>query len=134
MLRNAGFTRCAICCNAVRLIAQFVRRRGLDHVIAVAICALMLFFAVSSKVAAYHSKELAARSIAATKVWQAKSMAPDSAIGVPGVTLQTAVEPVFLLSLCLAMVELPLERERAVASHHAMENFAALAMRPPPAF
>jgi hypothetical protein len=115
------------------LIAQFARRRGLDHVIAIAICALLLFFAVGSKVAAYHSKELAARSIAATKVWQAKSVASDpDAVGA-SVTLQTAMELVFLLSLYLAVAEVPFEREGS-DWHPPIENFAALAMRPPPVF
>jgi hypothetical protein len=92
----------------------------------------MLFFAVGSKVAAYHSKELAARSIAATKVWQAKSVAGDVEATVTSVTLQTAMELVFLLSLCLVVAAPPLERERSVW-HSPLENFAALAMRPPPA-
>ena len=92
----------------------------------------MLFFAVGSKVAAYHSKELGARSIAATKVWQAKNVAGDSEQVSPSVTLQTAVEIVFLLSLCLLVAELPLERER-FGGPLPMENFAVLAMRPPPA-
>jgi hypothetical protein len=114
------------------LIAQFVRRRGLDHMIAISICALMLFFAVGSKVAAYHSKELAARSIVATKVWQAKDVASDFEQVGTSVTVQAAVELVFLLSLCLVVAELPLERERS-DRHSPMENFAVLAMRPPPA-
>jgi hypothetical protein len=115
----------------VRLITHFVRRRGLHHLIAIAICALMLVFAVGSKVAAYHSKELAARSIAATKVWQAKHVAGDFEVVGTSVTLQTAMELVFLLSLCLVVAEPPLERERSVW-HSPLENFAALAMRPPP--
>jgi hypothetical protein len=115
----------------MRLIAQFARRRGLHHVIAIAICAVMLFFAVGSKVAAYHSKELAARSIAATKVWQAKHVAGDSEQAGASVTLQSAMELVFLLSLCVVVAELPLERERS-GWHPPLENFAALAMRPPP--
>jgi hypothetical protein len=117
----------------VRLIAHFARRRGLDHVIAIAICALMLFFAVGSKVAAYHSKELAARSIAATKVWQAKNVAGDVEQVGTNVTLQTAIELVFLLSLGLVLAELLVERERS-EWHPPIENFAVLAMRPPPAF
>lgn len=116
----------------MRLITQFARRRGLDHVIAIGICALMLFFAVGSKVAAYHSKELAARSIAATKVWQAKSVAGDFGQVDTSAALQTAVELVFLLSLCLVAAELPLERECS-GWRSPMENFAVLAMRPPPA-
>lgn len=114
------------------MIAQFARRRGLGHLIAISICALMLFFAVGSKVAAYHTKELAARSIAATKVWQAKNVAADSEHVGTGVTLQTTMELVFLLSLCLVVAELPLERESS-GCHPPLENFAALAMRPPPA-
>jgi hypothetical protein len=102
-------------------------------VIAIAICALMLFFAVGSKVAAYHSKELAARSIAATKVWQAKHASTDFERVGTSVTLQTTVELIFLLSLCLVVAEPTLERERS-SWHPPMENFAALAMRPPPAF
>ncbi len=114
------------------MIAQFARRQGLHHLIAIAICALMLFFAVGSKVAAYHSKELAARSIAATKVWQAKYVAGDSDQVGTSITLQTAVELVFLLSLCLVVAEPPLDREHS-AWHSPIENFAALVMRPPPA-
>jgi hypothetical protein len=115
----------------VRFIAQFARRRGLDHGIAIAICAMMLFFAVGSKVAAYHSKELAARSIAATKVWKAKSVAGDSEVAGPSVTFQTAVELVFLFVLCLVLAEPVLEREGSGVALPT-ENFAALAMRPPP--
>ena len=99
--------------------------------IAIVICALMLFFAVGSKVAAYHSKEVAARSIAATKVWQAKNVASDFEVVGARVTLQTAMELVFLLSLCLVVTRLPLERESS-GCHPPLENFAALAMRPPP--
>lgn len=101
--------------------------------IAIAICALMLFFAVGSKVAAYHSKESAARSIAATKVWQAKSVAGSIERVGSKVALQTAMELVVLLSLCLVVAALPLERERA-DWRPPIENFAALAMRPPPVF
>jgi hypothetical protein len=100
---------------------------------AIGICALMLFFAVGSKVAAYHTKELAARSIAATKVWQAKNVADDSAQVGTVVTLQTAMELAFLLSVCFVVAELPLERESSCC-HPPLEDFAALAMRPPPAF
>ena len=101
--------------------------------IAIAICALMLFFAVGSKVAAYHTKELAARSIAATKVWQAKNVAADSEQVGTGVTLQAAMELVFLLSLYLVVAELPFEHDSS-GCHPPLENFAALAMRPPPVF
>jgi hypothetical protein len=80
-------------------------------VIAIAICVLMLFFAVGSKVAAYHSKELAARSMAATKVWQAKHVAADSEALGPSVTLQAAMELLFFLSLSLVPADLPLWRE-----------------------
>jgi hypothetical protein len=114
------------------LIAQFTRRQGLHHVIAIAICALMLFFAVGSKVAAYHWKELAARSIAATKVWQAEHVVADSEQVGMSVTLQTIVDLVFLLGLCFSVVQLPLERERSDWPPP-LENFAVLAMRPPPA-
>jgi hypothetical protein len=91
----------------------------------------MLFFAVGSKVAAYHSKELAARSIAATKVWKAETVAADSEVAVTNVPIQTAVELVCLLAVCLVLAQPPLEREDAVF-HLPIENFAALAMRPPP--
>lgn len=116
----------------MRFIAQFVRRRGLDHGIALGICALLLIFAVTSKVAAYHPRELAARSIAATKVWQAKSVPAGSEVVNPGVTL-LSIELVLLLSLCLVSAGPSLEREYP-ESHSPIENFAALAMRPPPAF
>ena len=92
----------------------------------------MLFFAVGSKVAAYRSKELATRSIVATKVWQAKDVAGSFEQAGTSVTLQTAVEVGFLLSLCLLVAELPLQREHS-DWHSPMENFAVLAMRPPPA-
>ena len=101
--------------------------------IAIAICALMLFFAVGSKVAAYHSKESAARSIAATKVWKAKSVSSDSEPAGVNVTLQAVVELVFLFSMCLVLARPTLERQDS-GSHPPIENFAALAMRPPPAF
>jgi len=117
----------------MRLIAQFARRKGLHHVIAISICALMLFFAVGSKVAWYHSKEVAAQSIASTKVWKAKPAAVDSELAGVNVTLQTAVELVALLTLCLVFAEAPLEREDS-ALHPFIESFAPLAMRPPPAF
>jgi hypothetical protein len=113
------------------MIAQFVRRRGLDHVIAIAICALMLFFAVGSKVAWYHSKGLAARSIAATKVWKAKSVAVDPEPTDVSVPFQAAVELIVLFSLFLVLAEPTLEREDAVFPLP-VENFPALAMRPPP--
>jgi len=116
----------------VRFIAQFVRRRGLDHVIAIGICGLMLFFAVGSKVAWYHSKEAAAQSIAATKVWKAKSVAVDTALPGSSVPLQTTVELIFLLSLCLVWAE-PSRKCEDPVFHPPLESFAALAMRPPPA-
>lgn len=99
--------------------------------IAISVCALMLFFAVGSKVAAYHTKELAARSIAATKVWKAKSATSESVPAGVNTTLQAAVELVFLLSSCLVLAPLPLKRE-SPSSHLPTEDFAALAMRPPP--
>lgn len=98
--------------------------------IAIAICALMLFFAVGSKVAWYHSKERAARPIAATKVWQAKTMAGDFEQTSESVTVQTAIELVFLFSLCLVVAGLPPRREHFDSP--LIETFAALAMRPPP--
>ena len=113
------------------MIAQFVRRRGLDHVIAISICALMLFFAVGSKVAWYHSKEQAARSIAATKVWKAKSVAVDSQRPDVSVPFQAAVELILLFSLVFVLAGPTLEREDAFFPLP-VENFAALAMRPPP--
>ena len=122
----------AICCREVMFIAQFARRRRLDHVIAVSLCALMLFFAVGSKLAWYHSKEVGARSIAATKVWKAKSVAVDSASPGSNVPLQTAVQLIFLLSLCLVWVE-PSRKSEEPVFHPPLESFAALAMRPPPA-
>lgn len=113
------------------MIAQFVRRRGLDHVIAIALCALMLFFAVGSKVAWYHSKEQAARSIAATKVWKAKSVAVDSQPTDVSVPFQTTVELILLFSLFLVLAGPALEHEDPVFALP-VENFAPLAMRPPP--
>jgi hypothetical protein len=113
------------------MIAQFVRRRGLDHVIAIAICALMLFFAVGSKVAWYHSNQGAARSIAATKVWKAKSVTVDSEPAGVSVPLQANVELILLFSLFLVLAGPTVKREEAVFPL-AVENFPALAMRPPP--
>jgi len=93
----------------------------------------MLFFAVGSKVAWYHSRELAARSIAATKVWKAKSVAADSAQADVSVPFQaTAVELILLLSLFLVLAGPNLEFEDAVF-HLPVEQFAPLATRPPPA-
>lgn len=100
--------------------------------IAIAICALMLFFAVGSKVAWYHSKEVAAKSIAATKVWKAKTVAVDSDLPGSSVPLQTAVKLIFALSLCLVLAE-PSRRCEDPVFHPPLESFAALAMRPPPA-
>ena len=117
----------------MRLIAQFARRKGLHHMIAIAICALMLFFAVGSKVAWYHSREAAAQSIASTKVWKAKPAAVDSELAGANVTLQTAVELVALLTFFLVFAEAPLKREDST-HHPSIESFAPLAMRPPPAF
>lgn len=99
--------------------------------IALAICALMLFFAVGSKVAWYHSKELGARSIAATKVWKAKSVAVDSQPTDVSVPLQATVELILLFSLFLVLAAPTLDREDEVF-FLPVENFAALAMRPPP--
>jgi len=93
----------------------------------------MLFFAVGSKVAAYHSKELAARSMAATKVWQARNAAVDSEAVSPVAVLQTAVELVVLFSLYLALAGPPVKLE-CPPSDSLIESFAALAMRPPPLF
>jgi hypothetical protein len=100
---------------------------------AISICGLMLFFAVGSKVAAYHPKELAARSIAATKVWQAKNVASDSEVADTGIALRTALELVLLLSLCLVVAVPQPERERPHRDLLA-DGYAPLAKRPPPAF
>lgn len=101
--------------------------------IAIAICALMLFFAVGSKVAWYHSKETAARSIAATKVWKAKPVAVDSVPIDVNVPFQAATELILLFSFFLVLAAPSLEREDAVLPL-LVERFAALAMRPPPVF
>jgi len=100
--------------------------------IAIGICALMLFFAVGSKVAWYHSKEAAARSIAATKVWKAKPVAIDSVPAEVSVPFQAAAaELILFLSLFLVLAGPNVEFEDAVF-HPPVENFAPLAMRPPP--
>ena len=100
--------------------------------IAIAICALMLFFAVGSKVAWYHSRELPARSIAATKVWKAKTVAVDSQPTGVSVSFQATAELILLFSLFLVLAGPILQREDPIFALP-MENFAALAMRPPPA-
>ena len=92
----------------------------------------MLFFAVGSKVAWYHSREAAARSIAATKVWKAKSVAVDYAHTDVSVPFQAAaVELILLFSLFLVLAGPNVEFEGAVF-HVPVDNFAPLAMRPPP--
>jgi hypothetical protein len=116
----------------VRLIAQLARRKELNHLIAIAICSLLLVFAVGSKVAAYHSKEQAARSIAALKVWQAKQVATGAQTAPIPVLPSAALAVVCLFFLSVAVHDLQLGRE-LTGFHLQSQGFSPAAVRPPPA-
>ena len=121
----------AVCCKTVRAIANFVRRKGLDHSIAFAICGLLLFFAVGTKVAAYHPNRPGARPIVATKVWQAKQLL-DSETADAQLTSPTALTLVLLFNLCLMAVPMP-RRSPSLSFHRLrIEGLPSLAVRPPP--
>jgi hypothetical protein len=101
------------------------------HVIAGTVCALLLFFAVGAKLAAYHPHEQAARSIASTKVWQATDSAP-SLVEQAKVAPQS-ISPVGLWPSVLA-VEYPrvIPRRETFVSPPP-PGLSPFAVRPPPA-
>jgi hypothetical protein len=101
------------------------RKTALLYLLGVLFCGLMVTFAVGAKLAAYYPHNDAARSIAATKVWQQQDVAVTDAPPVqaaPAVLLfvfafaalaaavlsaawlQTAADPASALQLCLRRV------------------------------
>ena len=118
--------------DQVQGMRQFVRRQGLDHMIAFTVCALLVFFAIGAKVAMYHPTEPGARSIASAKVWMVKQPLADSGVGMIPLAPQSAVAVVLLLSLCILSVPLPPRCEQARPSSKT-ESLTPLAVRPPPA-
>ena len=114
------------------LIAQFVRRKGLDHLVAFLACTLLVVFAVGAKVAVYHPQERGTRTIAAAKAWEAKQVLADAGPAMGAILPEPELTLILLLSLCVALVVVPREEERA-GFHPQMEGIPAVAMRPPPA-
>ncbi len=60
----------------MRTLKELGHRRNLRHLFGLGLCALLFFFAVATKLAAYHTHEEAAKSIAHTKVWQNSGSTP----------------------------------------------------------
>ncbi|HEY4358368.1 MAG TPA: hypothetical protein VGN16_21660 [Acidobacteriaceae bacterium] len=65
------------------------------------ICALLLFFAVGTKLAAYHSKDSGSTPLASTKIWSTKSA---KAPQVPATVEQTAGQPAALFAVILLLL------------------------------
>lgn len=125
--------RNAICCRTVKAIAHFVRRKGLDHLIAFLVCTLLVIFAVGAKVAMYHPTERGTRPIAAAKAWQAKQMLTVAEPASVGIVPQTELTSILLLSFCVLLTLLPRQEERP-GFHIQMQGPPSVAVRPPPAY
>jgi hypothetical protein len=117
----------------VTATAHFVRRKGLDHLIAFLVCMLLVIFAVGAKVAMYHPTERGARPIAAAKAWQAKQMLTDAEPALAAVVPQTEATLIALLGLCVVLAVVAREEERP-GFHPQMEGLPSVAVRPPPVF
>jgi hypothetical protein len=117
----------------VTATAHFVRRKGLDHLIAFLVCTLLVIFAIGAKVAMYHPTERGARPIAAAKAWQAKLMLTDTEPLINAIVPQTDVTLIVLLSLCVVLALIPREDERQ-GFHLQMGYLPSVAVRPPPSF
>ena len=114
-------------------MAHFVRRKGLDHLIAFLVCTLLVIFAVGAKVAMYHPTEPGTRPIAAAKAWQAKQMLTDAEPAMAAVVPQTELTLILLLSFWVVLVVLPREEERS-AFHLRMDGLPSVSVRPPPTY
>jgi hypothetical protein len=122
--------RCAIL-EAVRALPQLACRKGMNHVIAAAVCALLLFFAVGTKLAAYHPHEQAAKSIASTKVWQ-------TADSTPSIVEQAKIAPQSFSPVAIWLSVLAVEHPRVVPRSEIFisppdPGLSPFAVRPPPA-
>jgi hypothetical protein len=117
----------------VTAIAHFVRRKGLDHVIAFLVCTLLVIFAIGAKVAMYHPTEPGTRPIAAAKAWQAKQMPADVEPAMAAVVPQIELTLTALLSLGVVFAVILREEERP-GFHLQMEGLPSVAVRPPPTY
>lgn len=122
---------CAIL-EAVRALVRLFGHKGVRHAVAGSLCALLLFFAVGTKLAWYHPHEAGAKSVAATKAWQmtdTPAASPEQTKFVPQsltiLALLLAVSPV-------ADALLPRRSEEA-AVFLPSSGFSPFAVRPPPA-
>ena len=113
------------------VIAHSVRRKGLDHTIAFLVCTLLVIFAIGAKVALYHPTEPGTRAIAAAKAWQAKQVLADAEPAMAAIVPQADLTLMVLLSLCVVLVVIPRQEERA-GFHPQMEGIPSVAVRPPP--
>lgn len=115
----------------MRALAYFVCRKGVRHAIGVTVCALLLFFAVGTKLAWYHPQEQGARPIAATKLCDVTKCVPSGAEQIH-IAPQAAVLVVLLLSI-VVVVAVSAERNTEVVFVPPLTGLSPFAVRPPPA-
>lgn len=108
-----------------------MRRYRLHHGVAALVCSLVVVFAVSAKVAAYHTSDTAAKPIASAKMWQTSKAAP-----IEDVKTAISGQPMILLMLLLSLpfADRILQQHREMILPKARYlGFPPLAVRPPPA-
>ena len=93
---------------------QTDNRRQLHYLFGSILCGLLLFFAVSAKLALYQPQQQSAKSIAATKVWKSNAIpAPDSEpvqvslLNLFAVVLSMSLVTISLLSHCEPVLPAP---------------------------
>jgi hypothetical protein len=122
--------QCAIL-EDVRALVHLICRKGVRHAVGVTVCALLLFFAVGTKLAWYHPQEQAARSIAATKVCDVTKCVPSGAEHI-NIAPQSVALVVLLLSF-VTVVAVSAERHMEVVFVPPRPGLSPFAVRPPPA-
>ena len=75
-------------------------RMRLRHFFGVALCCLLLSYAVGAKLALYHSQQPGAKSVASTKAWQDHTIRSE----VENLTLPATPSPLELLEMLLGLV------------------------------
>ncbi|HEY0308478.1 MAG TPA: hypothetical protein VGB94_09985 [Acidobacteriaceae bacterium] len=112
---------------------QFGRKNTLLFFSGVLFCGLLIAFAVTSKVAAYYPKDIAARPISATKVWQQQDarvvIAPLAQAAAPAIF---AFIFAFAVLAAMARSTAWLQTAADVPSAFQLCNRRAHAIRPPP--
>lgn len=117
----------------VRLLRQFASLRKLRNAWGATLCVLLLFFAVGTKLAAYHPHDRDMKALASTKILTSKGV-PAAVTPATVTPVQAAVAVAVLLALSPAEApkpvhHVPLEGPQVPWPYRT----SPLAVRPPPA-